>query len=111
MSFNNQVIIQFSLRSDKHDEMSYFFPPVIFNAWNRAIFYVMFQMKFLPPSSCLKHKFNKFDKVDEVDKPVLKNVERHNLSRAAGKSVPLQARSGPQGSRNLTYPYFMKTAQ
>ena len=28
-----------------------------------------------------------------------------------GKAVPLQARSGPQGSRKLRFPDFMKTAQ
>jgi len=28
-----------------------------------------------------------------------------------GKSVPLQAWSGPEGSRKLRYPDFMKTAQ
>jgi hypothetical protein len=73
MYFNNPVINQFSLRSDKHDEMSSFFPPVIFSDWNRAIFYVMFQMNFLLPSSCLKHKF------DKRDKPAQKNLECHNL--------------------------------
>ena len=28
-----------------------------------------------------------------------------------GKAVPLQAWSGPEGSRNLRFPDFMKTAQ
>jgi hypothetical protein len=28
-----------------------------------------------------------------------------------GKAVPLQARSGPEGSRKLRFPGFMKTAQ
>jgi len=28
-----------------------------------------------------------------------------------GKAVPLQARSGPEGSRKLTFPDFMTTAQ
>jgi len=28
-----------------------------------------------------------------------------------GKAVPLQAWSGPEGSRNLRFPYFMTTAQ
>ena len=28
-----------------------------------------------------------------------------------GKTVPLQAWSGPEGSRNLRFPYYMKTAQ
>ena len=28
-----------------------------------------------------------------------------------GKAVPLQARSGPEGSRKLRFPYFMTTAQ
>jgi len=29
----------------------------------------------------------------------------------AGKAVLLQARSGPEGSRKLRFPYFMTTAQ
>jgi len=77
MSFDNPVINQFGLRPDKHDELSsFFFPPLIFNDWNRAIFYVMFRMNFLPPSSGLKHKFNKFGK---GDKTVHKNLGCHNL--------------------------------
>jgi len=28
-----------------------------------------------------------------------------------GKAVPLQAWSGPEGSRKLRFPYFMTTAQ
>ena len=38
---------------------------------------------------------------------------RHNLSRnkSKGKSVPLQAWSGPEGSRKLRFPDFMTTAQ
>jgi hypothetical protein len=28
-----------------------------------------------------------------------------------GKAVPLQAWSGPEGSRNLKFPYFLTTAQ
>jgi hypothetical protein len=28
-----------------------------------------------------------------------------------GKAVPLQAWSGPEGSRNLRFPYFLTTAQ
>ena len=31
--------------------------------------------------------------------------------RIKGKSVPLQAWSGPEGSRKLRFPYFMTTAQ
>jgi len=32
-------------------------------------------------------------------------------SSSKGKAVPLQALSGPEGSRNLRFPDFMKTAQ
>jgi len=31
--------------------------------------------------------------------------------KGKGKSVPLQAWSGPEGSRKLRFPEFMKTAQ
>jgi hypothetical protein len=31
--------------------------------------------------------------------------------KGKGKAVPLQAWSGPEGSRNLRFPDFMKTAQ
>ena len=31
--------------------------------------------------------------------------------RVKGKAVPLQAWSGPEGSRKLRFPYFMTTAQ
>ena len=36
-----------------------------------------------------------------------KNCSRFNF----GKTVPLQAWSGPEGSRNLWFPDFMTTAQ
>jgi len=34
-----------------------------------------------------------------------------NLCKGKGKSVPLQARSGPEGSRKLRFPDFMTTVQ
>ena len=34
-----------------------------------------------------------------------------NISSCKGKAVPLQAWSGPQGSRKLRFPDFMTTAQ
>ena len=34
-----------------------------------------------------------------------------DLSRVKGKAVPLQAWSGPEGSRKLRFPDFMTTAQ
>ena len=34
-----------------------------------------------------------------------------NLIEGKGKSVPLQDRSGPKGSRNLRFPDFVTTAQ
>ena len=33
------------------------------------------------------------------------------LSKGKGKAVPLQARSGPEGSRKLRFPDFVTTAQ
>jgi hypothetical protein len=38
------------------------------------------------------------------------NVSK-NMSHGKGKAVPLQAWSGPEGSRKLRFPYFMTTAQ
>jgi len=35
----------------------------------------------------------------------------HWICQLKGKSVPLQAWSGPEGSRKLRFPDFMKTAQ
>jgi len=34
-----------------------------------------------------------------------------SVVKKKGKAVPLQARSGPEGSRNLRFPDFMTTAQ
>jgi len=39
-----------------------------------------------------------------------KNVD-HKLVTSKGKAVLLQAWSGPEGSRKLRFPDFMKTAQ
>ena len=33
------------------------------------------------------------------------------MQKKKGKTVPLQTWSGPEGSRKLRFPYFMKTAQ
>jgi hypothetical protein len=33
------------------------------------------------------------------------------ITKGKGKAVPLQAWSGPEGSRKLRFPYFMTTAQ
>ena len=38
-------------------------------------------------------------------------VERVRRVKGKGKSVPLQAWSGPEGSRKLRFPDFMTTAQ
>ena len=35
----------------------------------------------------------------------------YKLTIGKGKAVPLQAWSGPEGSRKLRYPHFMTTAQ
>jgi len=34
-----------------------------------------------------------------------------SLSKSKGKTVPLEAWSGPEGSRKLRFPNYMKTAQ
>jgi hypothetical protein len=34
-----------------------------------------------------------------------------SLNKGKGKAAPLQARSGPQGSRKLRFPNYMTTAQ
>ena len=41
------------------------------------------------------------------------NIKSDNssLERVKGKAVPLQAWSGPEGSRKLSFPDFMTTAQ
>jgi hypothetical protein len=38
-------------------------------------------------------------------------VRPHRTTLLTGKSVPLQAWSGPEGSRKLRFPDFMTTAQ
>ena len=40
-----------------------------------------------------------------------KNYEYHTYTSVKGKAVPLQAWSGPEGSRKLRFPDFMTTAQ
>ena len=41
-------------------------------------------------------------------KQLLENLKE---KRGKGKSVPLQARTGPEGSRKLSFPDFVTTAQ
>jgi len=36
---------------------------------------------------------------------------RERGGKAKGKAVPLQASTGPEGSRKLMFPYFVTTAQ
>ena len=38
------------------------------------------------------------------------NIKRY-IGKGKGKSVPLQVWSGPEGSRKLSFPDFMTTAQ
>jgi len=45
-----------------------------------------------------------------VSKRVLQRV-RTDVLTVTGKSVPLQARRGPEGSRKLRFPHFMTAAQ
>ena len=39
------------------------------------------------------------------------NIEIGDIKRDKGKAVPLEAWSGPEGSRKLRFPDFMTTAQ
>ena len=43
--------------------------------------------------------------------PIAKCNMLQNYIRVKGKAVPLQAWSGPEGSRNLRFPDFMTTPQ
>jgi hypothetical protein len=38
-------------------------------------------------------------------------IDRKYAAKGKGKAVPLQAWSGPEGSRKLSFPDFMTTAQ
>ena len=51
------------------------------------------------PANCK----NKFEKLVHLVGFIIRNIE--------GKAVPLQAWSGPEGSRKLRFPDFMTTAQ
>ena len=54
-------------------------------------------------------------KSSEITKPIHATVEQntitHTQSKDNGKAVPLQAWSGPEGSRKLRFSDFMTTAQ
>jgi len=43
--------------------------------------------------------------------PLIIPVQTLNTNKKQGKSVPLQACSGPEGSRKLRFPDYMTTAQ
>ena len=40
-----------------------------------------------------------------------RHIQRYSQYRGKGKSVPLQAWTGPEGSRKLRFPDFVTTAQ
>ena len=46
-----------------------------------------------------------------VDTKYYSSIVNCMFNRSKGKAVPLQARSGPEGSRKLRFPDFMTTAQ
>ena len=60
----------------------------------------------------MAHTVRNFSRTHEKEKDNLKdmgvNVRCYN---GKGKAVPLQAWSGPEGSRKLRFPDFMTTAQ
>jgi hypothetical protein len=42
---------------------------------------------------------------------IIRNSGPHVKSKGKGKAVPLQARTGPEGSTKLRFPDFVTTAQ
>ena len=56
----------------------------------------------------LFEKIDEYRKTCEVGHPCKKAT---HSSKGKGKAVPLQAWSGPEGSRKLRFPDFMTTAQ
>jgi len=78
-------------------------------------------MKILPSGMCnvfaLHHILdsNIFTKAMKMSvltsQAVIKFYRRTVMAQCKGKGVPLQAWSGPEGSRKLRFPDFMTTAQ
>ena len=46
-----------------------------------------------------------------IEPATFRFMVQHNIPTVKGKAVPLQAWSGPEGSRKLMFPDFMTTAQ
>ena len=60
------------------------------------------------------HMYHKTCQLCEIEFERSKESEKGNkvtISRSKGKAVPLQAWSGPESSRKLRFPNFMRTAQ
>jgi len=51
------------------------------------------------------------DYLQELNSSLLTLFRQLAVGKGKGKSVPLQACSGPEGSRKLRFPDFMTTAQ
>jgi len=47
----------------------------------------------------------------DISLRIIRNSGSHVKSKGKGKAVPLQAWTGPEGSRKLRFPVFMTTAQ
>ena len=109
--------------------------------WKRQIFRLIVKLTFIDRSSipCLNTFFSpisniparinykfycthfprictQFTEINEVTKMSRyctdnENVSSNTKGKSKGKPVPLQAWSGPEGSRKLRFPDFMTTAQ
>ena len=60
-------------------------------------------------------EYDKRKRVEDIQPPPVYDCPSLSItilySKVQGKSVPLQAWGGPEGSRNLRFPDFMTTAQ
>jgi len=54
----------------------------------------------------LLYLYNKYLTIEYVE-----GLEDFKIGKGKGKAVSLQTRSGPEGSRKLRFPNFMKTTQ
>ena len=66
---------------------------------------------FLPFSSIQKITYNsEVETLSVLRRKVGRHIQRYSQYRGKGKSVPLQAWTGPEGSRKLRFPDFVITA-
>jgi hypothetical protein len=72
-------------------------------AYEKGVIVLVFQFKHYVVLLQIPNSERKMWNLQPVDKTYIKKVK--------GKAVPLQAWSGPEGSRKLRFPDFMTTAQ